>query len=121
MKTSETLNLQAFTQALTHLDQSLGADIEAEIIQKISSLIQVADKSQLLQQSYNEALLDLIENYPTQTRFIKPLTAKTDKTPLEIFEENGLVGCYEGDQDPSASHQSIISDYLLQKQQQGRL
>ncbi len=43
MKTSETLNLQAFTQALTHLDQSLGADIEAEIIQKISSLIRVAE------------------------------------------------------------------------------
>jgi hypothetical protein len=121
MKTSETLNLQAFIQALTHLDQSLGADIEAEIIQKISSLIQVADRSQPLQKSYDEALLDLIENYPAQTRFNNPSIVKTDRTPLEIFEENGLVGCYEGDQDPSADHQSIISDYLLQKQTQGRL
>ncbi len=43
------------------------------------------------------------------------------KTPLEIFEDLGLVGCFEGDPDLSTNYKAIITDHLDEKHRQGRL
>ena len=43
------------------------------------------------------------------------------QTPLEIFEDLGLVGCMEGEPDLSTNYKAVVSDYLDEKHQQGRL
>jgi hypothetical protein len=39
----------------------------------------------------------------------------TSPTPLQIFEEAGLIGCLEGSPDLSVNYKSVISDYLEEK------
>jgi hypothetical protein len=36
-------------------------------------------------------------------------------TPLQIFEEAGLIGCLEGSPDLSTNYKSVISDYIAEK------
>jgi hypothetical protein len=37
-------------------------------------------------------------------------------TPLQIFEEAGLIGCLEGPPNLSTNYKSVISDYIAEKQ-----
>lgn len=39
----------------------------------------------------------------------------TQKSPLEVLQEAGLVGCFEGSPDLSSNYKSIIHEYLDQK------
>lgn len=33
-------------------------------------------------------------------------------SPLQIFEEAGLVGCFEGSPDLSSNYKSLVADYI---------
>lgn len=43
------------------------------------------------------------------------------ETPSEIFQELGLIGCFEGDPNLSTNYKTVILDYLDEKSMQGRL
>lgn len=105
MQDSDTLTLQAFLNALIHLDQPLDADTEAEISQKIKSLTQTAHKFQPLQERYAEALINL-ENHKSQ------LLSKLIRSSMsEIFPEAGDV-CQNSQERKPGLHPGafIVSD-----------
>ncbi|TYQ27620.1 CopG family transcriptional regulator [Pseudanabaena sp. UWO311] len=41
--------------------------------------------------------------------------APTQKSPLQIFTELGLVGCIEGEPDLSTNYKSVVKSYILKK------
>jgi type VI protein secretion system component VasK len=84
-----------------HPDISMSGDDFNELLPDQTSLTQHQDSLSLLSQ-------DLAPNH-------------VRKTPLEIFEENDLVGCFEEEADSAVTSQSVVIDYLSQKQKQGRL
>ena len=42
------------------------------------------------------------------------------KPPLQIFQELGLVGCFNGDADLSVNYKTKMADYLRAKQEEDR-
>ena len=60
------------------------------------------------QQDVTEILNQAIDLYYEQ---LKP----TQKSPLEVLQEDGLVGCFEGSPDLSSNYKTIIHEYLDQK------
>ncbi|MDZ8088403.1 MAG: DUF2283 domain-containing protein [Nostoc sp. DedQUE12b] len=44
-----------------------------------------------------------------------------NKPPLQIFQEIGLVGCFNGDADLLVNYKIKIADYLKAKQEENRL
>lgn len=77
-----------------------------------------ARKLTYIQQQTNQDVADLVSQAIEQ--HYEQLQG-SQKTPLDIFEELGLVGCIDGDPNLSASYETVINDYLNEKQKQGHL
>jgi hypothetical protein len=54
-------------------------------------------------------------NHSIEQEYAKLQAASS--TPLQIFEEAGLIGCLEGTPNLSVNYKSIISDYIAEKYQ----
>jgi hypothetical protein len=128
MLDDELRSLKALSIALDRLQEPPDEQTQKKLNQAVKNLRLAIRECSPLLKIYNEALDQLQDPTESQphNKFINfsAQSARdtiTQKTPLEIFEENGLVGCFEGDKASSTNHQSIISEYLTQKQQQGRL
>jgi uncharacterized protein (DUF2384 family) len=132
LTTGDSIVLEAFLKALVQLEQPLDEVTEKALIQVIENLETLAQNSPPLKQEYDKARLELVKNYQSQSR-IKFVSASEQssigeasqsvfvpnqessmlgqdlspspkkKTPLEIFEENGLVGCFAEETDSVAS------------------
>lgn len=76
-----------------------------------------ARKLAYIQQQTNQNVTDLVLQAIDQ-QYEQLYGAQ--KTPLDIFEELGLVGCIDGDPNLSANYKTVIS-YLDEKQKQGYL
>jgi hypothetical protein len=87
MQDSDTLTLQAFLNALTHLDQPLDADTEAEISQKIRSLTQTAHKFQPLQEKYAEALINL-ENHLLLSKIMRSSISEISPEAGDVYQNS---------------------------------
>jgi type VI protein secretion system component VasK len=128
MLDEDSRSLKALSMALDQLREPLDEQTQNKLNQAVKDLRQAIREYSPLLEIYNAALDQLQNTTESQPRnkFIN-LSAQstrdkiTQKTPLEIFEENGLVGCFEEDSELSADHQSEIRDYLMQKRKQGRL
>lgn len=71
-----------------------------------------AEKLTYIQQHTNQALSEIlnqaIDLYYEQ---LNPTTT----SPLEVLQEDGLVGCFEGDPDLSKNYKAKVYEYLDQK------
>jgi hypothetical protein len=65
-------------------------------------------------QDFSAAIKEAIEQYYNQIN-------TTNKPPLQIFKELGLVGCFNGDSDLSVNYKTKMADYLKAKQEDNRL
>jgi hypothetical protein len=65
-------------------------------------------------QDLSAAIKQAIEQYYNQIN-------TTNKPPLQIFQELGLVGCFQGDADLSVNYKTKMADYLRAKQEEHRL
>lgn len=146
----DSIVLEAFLNALVQLDQPLDEATEKALIQVIENLETLAQNSPPLKQEYDKARLELVKNYQSQSRlkFVPALAQNLTsaasqsvsepnqepslpshvlapnprkKTPLEIFEEHGLIDCVKEEVDSKVNVRSVVSDYLIEKQKQGRL
>lgn len=80
----------------------VNAQVNDDIANKIS-LIQ-----QQTQQDISEILKKAIELY-YQTLQTQP------KTPLQILEESGFIGCFEDDPDLSSNYKQVLTESLAKK------
>ncbi len=140
LTTGDSIVLEAFLTALAHLDQPLDKATEAALVQVIENLKTLANNNSPLKEEYDRARIELLKNHQSQSRnkFLtvseQTLTESSaqissvphqatsllsqdiapnpqEKTPLEIFEENGLVGCFSEEPDSAAStHELSESD-----------
>ncbi|CAN1211514.1 hypothetical protein TUMEXPCC7403_15030 [Tumidithrix helvetica PCC 7403] len=80
--------------------------------------------TQLLEQAFTAATKLSQEKQDALAKLILQEIARQDqetskklpqKSPLQIFTELGLVGCFEGDSSLSANYKSIVQSYILKK------
>jgi outer membrane lipoprotein SlyB len=68
------------------------------------------EKLAYIQQQTNQDFSEAIKQVQTN-----------NKTPLAIFKELGLVGCFNGDSDLSVTYKTKMANYLEDKQEKERL
>jgi Protein of unknown function (DUF2384) len=125
MLDDESQSLKALSIALDRLQEPPDEQTQKKLNQAVKDLRLAIRECSPLLDTYNEALDQLQDTTESQPRnkFIN-LSAQsardkiTQKTPLEILEENGLVGCFEGGVDLKDLHQSDLDNYLDQNQNQ---
>ena len=77
-----------------------------------------ADKLAYIQSQTNEEVGEILNRaIDLYYRQLQPPT----KSPLDIFEDVGLVGCIDADPNLSSRYESHVQDYLQQKHDQDRL
>jgi hypothetical protein len=77
-----------------------------------------ADKLAYIQQQTNEEFGEILSR--AIDLYYQQLQTPA-KSPLDVFEEAGLVGCMEAEPDLSSAYKSHIQNYLENKQSQSRL
>jgi hypothetical protein len=117
MLDDESRSLKALSIALDQLQEPPDEQTQKKLNQAVKDLRLAIRECSPLLETYNEALDQLQDTTESQPRnkFIN-LSAQsardkiTQKTPLEIFEENGPVGRYAGDIDLSSENQTDLDN-----------
>jgi hypothetical protein len=78
--------------------------LEEEEVTKLSTIQKITGKD------LTDVLRTAIDRYHQQVN-----EATAQKSPLQIFAELGLVGCFEGEPDLSVNYKSVVKSYVLQK------
>lgn len=86
----------------------LDIQLDDEAVQKLAYIQEQTN------QDLSAAIKQAIEQYYNQIN-------TTNKAPLKIFQELGLVGCFNGDADLSLDYKTKMADYLRAKQEEDRL
>jgi hypothetical protein len=68
-----------------------------------------------LSQEEQDELAQLILQEISRQQHQQVNKVTTQKSPLQIFTELGLVGCFEGESDLSDNYKSVVKSYILKK------
>jgi hypothetical protein len=86
----------------------LNINLEEAEVTKLSTIQKITGKD------LTEVLRTAIDRYHQQVYKASP-----QKSPLQIFTELGLVGCFEGEPSLSGNYKSIVKSYILKKYDNG--
>jgi hypothetical protein len=91
MQPADSLTLQAFLVALDQLEDPLDPDIQTELSQIIKQIRQISQKCSPLQVQYDQAMIELKQNYSAQSRHKKiefPTNQSSPQKNLSAFLRN---------------------------------